>query len=168
MPKKNNNQSQRHQTSTSTKSAHRFRSKFEHKIAEQITNGGLSVEYETDKIAYVVPSRIAILPTLSYPKPGGFYAEVKGRWLVEDRHKHLLIKEQHPDLDIRFMFQTQRQNSTKVRLPAADYCTSMGLCTPISVFQRIGFVALATSAKAKERPLPAFSLLSRAGGGYSF
>ena len=29
-------------------------------------------------------------------------------------------------------------------------------------------LALATSAKAKERPLPAFSLLSRAGGGYSF
>jgi hypothetical protein len=31
--------------------------------------------------------------------------ESKGRFLTADRQKHLLVKEQHPHLDIRFVFQ---------------------------------------------------------------
>lgn len=31
--------------------------------------------------------------------------ECKGRLTVHDRTKHVLIAEQHPDLDIRFVFQ---------------------------------------------------------------
>ena len=129
MPKKNNKQSQQRRTSTSIKSAHSYRSKFEHKIAEQITNGGLSVEYETDKIAYVIPSRHShYCPDFKLPKPGGFfYVEVKGRWLVEDRHKHLLIKEQFPALDIRFVFQNAKTKLYKGSPTSyADYCDKHG------------------------------------------
>jgi hypothetical protein len=38
----------------------------------------------------------------------GILIESKGYFLPEDRSKHLLIKEQHPDLDIRFVFQRAR------------------------------------------------------------
>ena len=36
--------------------------------------------------------------------PNGIIIETKGVWDAEDRKKHLLIKEQHPELDIRFVF----------------------------------------------------------------
>jgi hypothetical protein len=34
--------------------------------------------------------------------PNGIYLEVKGRFKLEDRKKHLFVREHHPDLDIRF------------------------------------------------------------------
>lgn len=37
------------------------------------------------------------------------YIESKGRFVTTDRQKHLCIKDQHPELDIRFLF--QRANS---------------------------------------------------------
>ena len=33
-----------------------------------------------------------------------FIIESKGLFLAEDRAKHLLIKEQHPELEVRFVF----------------------------------------------------------------
>ena len=33
-----------------------------------------------------------------------FFLESKGRFIARDRKKHLLIKEQNPKLDIRFLF----------------------------------------------------------------
>ena len=89
---------------------HGYRSGLEDKVAGQIKNAGLEVKYETDKITYIWPERPStytpdfVLPT----KNGGiFYVETKGRWTVDDRQKHLLIKEQHPELDIRFVFSNQ-------------------------------------------------------------
>lgn len=38
----------------------------------------------------------------------GILIESKGYFLAEDRTKHLLVKEQHPSLDIRFVFSRAR------------------------------------------------------------
>ena len=78
----------------------------EDKLSEQISDAGLDVNYETDKITYTVPERQSTYtPDFRInTSNGGFYIEGKGRWTVDDRHKHLLIREQHPDLDIRFVF----------------------------------------------------------------
>jgi hypothetical protein len=38
----------------------------------------------------------------------GFYIETKGYLTSLDRTKHKLIKDQHPDIDIRFIFQNAR------------------------------------------------------------
>jgi hypothetical protein len=83
-----------------------YRSGLEDKLSEQISKAGLKVYYETDKIAYIVPERNSTYtPDFKINTPNGhFYVEGKGRWTVDDRHKHLLIREQHPDLDIRFVF----------------------------------------------------------------
>jgi len=64
------------------------------------------VNYETDKITYTVPERQSTYtPDFRINTSNGeFYIEGKGRWTVDDRHKHLLIREQHPNLDIRFVF----------------------------------------------------------------
>ena len=98
-------------TSTSRSVGYRlgFRSGLEDRVSKQITEAGLKLLYETDKVNYVVPARDAkYTPDFKLPKKGGFfYVETKGIWTVQDRAKHLLIQKQHPDLDIRFVFSNQ-------------------------------------------------------------
>ena len=98
-------------TSTSRSVGYRlgFRSGLEDRVSKQITEAGLKLLYETDKVHYVVPARDArYTPDFKLPKKGGFfYIETKGIWTVQDRAKHLLIQKQHPDLDIRFVFSNQ-------------------------------------------------------------
>ena len=98
-------------TSTSRSVGYRlgFRSGLEDRVSHQITEAGLELLYETDKIGYVVPARDSkYTPDFKLPKKGGFfYIETKGIWTVQDRAKHLLIQKQHPDLDIRFVFSNQ-------------------------------------------------------------
>lgn len=98
-------------TSTSRSVGYRlgFRSGLEDRVSKQITEAGLKLLYETDKVAYVVPARDSkYTPDFKLPKKGGFfYVETKGIWTVQDRAKHLLIQKQHPDLDIRFVFSNQ-------------------------------------------------------------
>jgi len=115
MPQKKKTSKQRkwlHQRTASSNSKkqrgikHGYRSGLEDKAAAQIQQAGLELLYETDKVDYVVPERNAkYTPDFKLPKKGGFfYVETKGIWDVADRQKHLLIRDQHPDLDIRFVF----------------------------------------------------------------
>ena len=85
---------------------HGYRSGLEDKAAAQIKAAGVELLYETDKIHYVMPeSSHKYTPDFKLPKTGGFfYVESKGIWDVADRQKHLLIKEQHPGIDLRFVF----------------------------------------------------------------
>ena len=58
---------------------------------------------------------------------GFFYVETKGIWNVADRQKHLLIKRQHPDLDIRFVFSNCNSKLYKgSKTTYADYCDKHG------------------------------------------
>ena len=106
-----------------------YRSGLEDKAAEQILSAGLDVIYETDRVTYVIPERSAkYTPDFKLPKQGGFfYVETKGIWTVADRQKHLLIKEQHPDLDIRFVFSNCNNKLYKgSKSTYASYCEKHG------------------------------------------
>lgn len=114
-------------TSTSRSVGYRlgFRSGLEDRVSKQITEAGLKLLYETDKVNYVVPARDAkYTPDFKLPKKGGFfYIETKGIWTVQDRAKHLLIQKQHPDLDIRFVFSNQNAKLYKGSPTSyASYC----------------------------------------------
>lgn len=89
-----------------------FRSGLEAQIAEQLTTAGLEVQYETEKIRYLKPARNARY-TPDFLLPNGIVIESKGRFKVEDRQKHLVIKDQYPDLDIRFVFSNSRSRISK-------------------------------------------------------
>lgn len=90
--------------------AHRYRSGFERDIAAQIRNKGIPLLYETDKVEYQKePSNYKP----DFKLPNGIYVETKGRFTSADRKKHLLVKEQHPELDIRFVFQNPRVKLSK-------------------------------------------------------
>ena len=111
-------------------SKHGYRSGLEAKVADQINQAGLPVLFETDKVSYVVPQRSAkYTPDFKLPKKdGGFiYIETKGIWTVQDRQKHILIKEQSPSLDIRFVFSNQRAKLYKGSPTTyAAYCEKHG------------------------------------------
>ena len=98
------------QTSKSRGIKHGYRSGLEDRTAKQLSDAGKPVIYEQEKIAFVWPAR----PTTYRPdfkivtaSGGFFYVETKGRFTVSDRQKHLLIREQRPELDIRFVFSNQ-------------------------------------------------------------
>lgn len=103
-----------------------FRSGLEEQIAKQLQEAGLSVDYETEKIAYVKPARNAKY-TPDFILPNGIIIESKGRFLVEDRQKHLIIKEQYPALDIRFVFSSSRTRISKnSKTTYAAWCDKHG------------------------------------------
>jgi hypothetical protein len=51
--------------------------------------------------------------TPDFVLPNGIIIETKGRFTVADRRKHLLIKKQHPKLDIRFVFENENNKLRK-------------------------------------------------------
>jgi len=83
--------------------ANGYRSGLEKRIADDLASRGVPVEYEQFKIKYEVPSREATY-TPDFRLPNGIIVEGKGIFDAEDRQKHLLVKKQRPELDIRFVF----------------------------------------------------------------
>lgn len=90
---------------------HGYRSGFEHKVSDQLKENKIKFEYETTVIDYIKPETRHTY-TIDFTLPNGILVETKGRWVLEDRKKHLLIKKQHPELDIRMVFQSSK---TKIR-----------------------------------------------------
>ena len=106
-----------------------YRSGLEETISQLLTDEGIPFEYEVDKITYEIPARAAkYTPDFKLPKPGGFwYLETKGIWATADRAKHVLIKKQSPEIDIRFLFsnaQARLYKGSPTRY--SDYCNKHG------------------------------------------
>lgn len=89
-----------------------FRSGLEDQVSDQLASLGVPVEYESFKIEYVKPSKPSKY-TPDFRLPNGIIIETKGRFVTADRQKHLLVKEQHPHLDIRFVFSNSRSRISK-------------------------------------------------------
>lgn len=80
-----------------------FRSGLEKRVADDLDARGTPYQYEKVKISYTVPERNARY-TPDFVLGNGIIVETKGVFDTEDRAKHLLIKNQYPHLDIRFVF----------------------------------------------------------------
>lgn len=84
-----------------------YRSGLEEKNMKLLESKGVKAEYEMWRVPYVVPaSNHHYTPDILLPN--GIFVETKGLWESDDRKKHLLIREQHPDLDIRLVFSSSR------------------------------------------------------------
>lgn len=88
-----------------------YRSGLEDRISKQLKSLSVPVKYEEFKIKYQVNEVRTYTP--DFELPNGIIIESKGRFVVADRKKHLLIKKQHPDLDIRFVFSNSRAKINK-------------------------------------------------------
>ncbi|WP_444832614.1 hypothetical protein [Aquabacterium sp.] len=90
---------------------------------------GVPFEYECkeDVIVYTKPeSKHKYHPDFTR-LPNGIIVETKGRFVTADRQKHLLVKAQHPDKDVRFVFSNSRQTISKAsRTTYADWCKKHG------------------------------------------
>lgn len=89
-----------------------FRSGLEEQVAAQLQRAGIPVKYEEEKIGYIKPARAAKY-TPDFVIPNGVIVETKGRFMTDDRQKHLLIKDQFPGLDIRFVFSNSKARISK-------------------------------------------------------
>jgi hypothetical protein len=82
-----------------------YASKFEETLGKQLDGLEVDYQYEPYTIDYVVPARKAKYKP-DFLLPTGILIEAKG-WSMEteDRQKMILVRDQHPELDIRFVFE---------------------------------------------------------------
>jgi hypothetical protein len=91
---------------------HGVRSGLEETICKDLTDRGIKYEYESIKLKYIRPSKTHTY-TPDIVLANGVILELKGRLTVQDRQKMLLVKQQHPDLDIRFVFSNSKTRISK-------------------------------------------------------
>lgn len=82
---------------------HGYRSGLEQVTAKQLKDAGVDFTYEKLKIKFVQPETNRTY-TPDFVLENGIIIETKGQFSSDDRKKMLLVKAQHPDLDIRFVF----------------------------------------------------------------
>ncbi len=103
-----------------------YRSGLEEKISEELKASGIPFEYEKLKIKFLQPQKPRTY-TPDFVLPNGIIVETKGRFLSSDRQKHILIKEQHPEYDIRFVFSNPFQKINKnSKTTYAKWCEDHG------------------------------------------
>jgi hypothetical protein len=85
----------------------RYRNGLEKRIGAQLSEAGVRFKYEPRTIPILVPARKATyLPDFA-ASDAPIIIESKGYFYngAKDRQKLILVKEQHPELDIRIVFQ---------------------------------------------------------------
>jgi hypothetical protein len=125
-----------------------YKSGFEAKIAEQLDSHKLQAKelYEKTVIKYTVPARDSRY-TVDWTLPNGILIESKGRWTAEDRKKHLLVKQQHPELDIRIIFQSAKNKISKgSKTTYADFCNKHGIVWAEKIVPENWYVEAAKTA----------------------
>lgn len=102
-----------------------YRSGLENTVLDSLKNRNCSAQYECLKIEWEDLAYRTYTP--DFLLPNGILVETKGRFTPEDRMKHLAIKKQHPDLDIRFVFTNSRAKLRKgAKSSYGDWCTKNG------------------------------------------
>lgn len=106
---------------------HGFRSGLEDRFIQELEEYGLEPNYEAKKFEYVIPeSKHNYTP--DFPLSPHIVIETKGRWVVEDRQKMLLIKEQYPEIDFRIVFYNANQKIKKgSKTTYAMWCDKHGI-----------------------------------------
>ncbi|QDB70998.1 endonuclease [Bordetella phage vB_BbrP_BB8] len=103
-----------------------FRSGLEEKIAADLTAKGVQFTYEELKVPFTKPPKPCKY-TPDFALPNGIIVESKGRFITDDRQKQLMVKQQHPDLDIRFVFSNSKTRISKRSTTTyADWCRKSG------------------------------------------
>jgi hypothetical protein len=77
-----------------------YRCKMEREVVEAAKQADPQLQYEKLKLPYAVKKTYIPDVYLS----NGILVEIKGYFLPSDRTKALLVQQQHPDMEVRFVF----------------------------------------------------------------
>lgn len=100
------------------------RSAIEDRVSSQLEEAGIKDVYEIGRIPYEKKTAHYIP---DFILPNGIIIEVKGYFEPSDRTKHLLLKKQYPQLDLRFVFQNPKLKLNKKSSTSyADWCDKHG------------------------------------------
>ena len=101
-----------------------FRSGLEERVADLLCELGVTYEYESTTVPYVIQHTY----TPDFLLPNGVFLECKGYWDSEDRRKIKAVKQQNPDLDIRMVFQSPfNKISKKSKTTYAKWCERLDI-----------------------------------------
>ena len=104
-----------------------YRSGLESSVGNQLATAKVRWEYESERIPYTPRQQTYTPDFIIKGEVSKMYIETKGRFLGSDRTKHLLIKEQHPQLDIRFVFTNPNQKLYKgAKTTYGEWCEKHG------------------------------------------
>lgn len=102
-----------------------YRSGLEEKVVAALARRSVTFEYEEHTLVFTPKAR-HYTPDLYLPLQD-IYIEIKGYFLAKDRSKHLMIKDQYPDLDLRFVFSNPNNKlSKKSKTTYAGWCDRHG------------------------------------------
>ena len=119
------------------KKTSKFRSGLEKQVADLLSELGVSYEYESKKISYVIQHHY----TPDFILPNHVILECKGYWDAADRRKIKTIKKDNPDIDLRMVFQAPFNTiSKKSKTTYAQWCENLGI--PWTSFHDIPLVWL--------------------------
>lgn len=107
-------------------SGQRRRSKLEDKFETILKDHGVEYEYEVTKIPYTVPESYHTY-TVDWTVLNGKLIETKG-YLSDytERRKYVLLKEQHPQLDLRFVFDNPNKLCGGTKMSHAKWADKYG------------------------------------------
>ncbi len=98
-----------------------YRSGLEDKVAEYLKSNSIVFLYEKVKIEWEDLAYRTYTP--DFVLNNGIIIETKGMFTTADRRKHLCVKKQHPELDIRFVFENSNRKLYKnAKSTYAQWC----------------------------------------------
>jgi len=102
-----------------------YRSGFEDDTAKYLKEKGINFTYEKERIEWLDIRTRHYTP--DFILENGIVIETKGRFVSNDRRKHVEIKKQYPELDLRFVFQNSRAKLYKgAKSSYGDWCKRHG------------------------------------------
>ena len=106
---------------------HGFRSGLEQNFIEELEGYNIAPNYESKEFEYIVPESKHIY-TPDFPVSPHIVIETKGRWVLEDRQKMLLVIKQYPEIDFRIVFYNANQKIKKgSKTSYAMWCDKHGI-----------------------------------------
>jgi len=104
----------------------KVRSGFEHRVRSFLENNSIKFEYETEKFKYTV-ERTYTPDFILFGKRGKkIYVECKGRLDADSKIKLRAMKEQHPDVDLRILFQRNQPLRKGAKTTYIEWATKLG------------------------------------------
>lgn len=107
---------------------HGIRSGLEDVICQELTAKGIPYKYEELTLEYIQPEKKRKYTPDIVLDNSGIIIEVKGRWVTADRQKIAMVKQQHPEIDLRMVFSNSKTKISKQSSTTyGSYCDKLGI-----------------------------------------